>query len=174
MIIFTTAFNQYALQAFRLSAIDYLLKPIREKELVDAVQKAKNRVEAAQSKERLSVLIDNLSIENQNVLCLPMNYGYEFIALKDIEYIEADGAYSHIFTASGKKITISKNLKFLQDKLEGISSFVKVHRSCIVNLNYIQSFLKNDRGIIQLKSGVELTLSRSCRQDFMDALEKLK
>ncbi len=173
-IIFTTAYNQYALQAFRLSAIDYLLKPIREKELVDAISKAKQRIEASRSKERLSVLVNNLSIENQDILCIPLNYGYEFVPLNEIEYIEADGAYSHIYQVVGKKITVSKNLKFFQDRLEALSSFVKVHRSCIVNLNYMQSFFKNERGIILLKSGVKVALSRSCRQDFLNALEQLK
>lgn len=173
-IIFTTAFNQYALQAFRLSAIDYLLKPIREKELIDAVEKVRKRIEVSHAKNRLEALVSNLKIENQNTLCIPINYGFEFIAISKIEYIEADGSYSHIYMEDGKKITISKNLKYLNDRIGGLSNFVKVHRSCIVNLAYLQSFYKSDRGTIKMNSGVEIALSRTCRQDFLNAIELLE
>lgn len=171
-IVFTTAFNQYAIQAFRLSAIDYLLKPIREKELVEAIAKVKQKRNAEQSQERLKALSQNLNLQGQQVLTIPLNYGYEFLPVADIEYIEADGAYSHLYLANGKKITVSKNLKHFQDLLEPFSAFVKVHRSCIVHLKYMTSFLKGERGTVCMKSGAEIALSRSCRQDFLSALEQ--
>lgn len=173
-IIFTTAYNQYALQAFRLSAIDYLLKPIREKELVEAVAKAQLRIEASQSKARLKNLMTNLSVEEKNILCLPLNYGYEFIPLHEIEYVEADGAYSHVVLESGKKFIVSKNLKYFQDSVEGIASFVKVHRSCIINLMHLQTYTKSERGSVTMKGGTEFSISRSQRQEFLDALDLIR
>lgn len=170
-IIFTTAYNQYAIQAFRLSAIDYLLKPIREAELLDAIKRAEVHILNKESSKRLKALSDNLKIQGNNVLCLPVNYGYDYIPVSEIEYLEADGSYAHIYMRDGKKKTISKNLKYFEEAIQHIGFFIKVHRSCIINLNYMASFNKSERGFITLQSGKEVNLSRGCRAEFLEKLE---
>jgi two-component system LytT family response regulator len=173
-IIFTTAYNQYAIQAFRLSAIDYLLKPIKEQQLVEAVEKAAQQKQLAQSAQLLANLQHNLSIQNGNILAIPLQYNCEYLPVNDIECIEAEGAYVHIFLKNNKKIFLAKTLKYFEQALSHLAFFVKIHRSYIINLHYMRSFCKSERGIITLLSGKEVELSRSHRKDFIAIIDNLK
>jgi len=172
-IIFTTAYNQYAVQAFRLSAIDYLLKPIKELELIEAINKLQEHKQLNYSAKRLTALSHNFLIQNDKTLCIPINHGYEYIPINKIEYIEADGAYAHIFLDDKKRKTVSKNLKYFEDILQNMDSFIKVNRSCILNLQHLAIFNKTDRGTIVTISGKEISLSRTCRTAFLEQIEKM-
>lgn len=162
-IIFVTAYNQYAIQAFRLSALDYLLKPVKRQELLDALEKFRTQTDWKTSAERLKALNENLKIQQSNTLSLPLNFGNEYINTQDIEYIEADTAYSYVYLVSGDKKTISKNLKYFENALCELDSFVKAHRSYIINLVHVKEFHKDNRGTLILKSGKKINLSRSQR-----------
>lgn len=172
-IIFITAYNQYAIQAFKLSAIDYLLKPFREKELSDAIDKVRNRLQEKKSVQHLRTLSENLKSDTGKTLSIPINYGYEYVRLNDIEYIEADSSYSFVYLNDGKRIVVSKNLKYFETILTQLDNFVKVHRSFIVNLNYVKSFLKGDRGTIVLKSEKTIKLSSSHADEYIGKMSKL-
>ncbi|MBK6526399.1 MAG: LytTR family transcriptional regulator, partial [Crocinitomicaceae bacterium] len=100
------------------------------------------------------------------------NYGTEYIELSEIEFIEADAAYSIIYLINGSRKMVSRNLKYFEDALCELKSFVKVHRSFIINLNHMNSLRKEDRGVIVLKSGKEINISRGQRQAFFEKLEK--
>jgi two-component system LytT family response regulator len=173
-VIFTTAYNTYAINAFRLSAIDYLLKPINEKQLLEAVQKIKDHKQLIHAQNRLRVLTENLKPTTENVLCIPVQNGFEYISVKQIEYLEADGSYVHIFLIDKKQKTVSKNLKYFEQALEQFSNFVRVHRSSIINMDYMASYSKSGRGTIILKSGKEVDLARDRKADFLALLNKLK
>lgn len=173
-VIFTTAYNQYAIQAFRLSAIDYLLKPIQENELIEAVEKAMQAKKLAQASGKLNVLVNNLKEKNNGTLAIPVNYGYEYISINDIEFIEADRAYAVIHLNNGIKKMVSKPMGYFEDILKHLDNFCKTHRSYFVNINYISAFhKKSDTGIITFKSGKTSEVSRNSRKNFIEKIEVL-
>ncbi|MDX2173568.1 MAG: LytTR family DNA-binding domain-containing protein [Bacteroidota bacterium] len=172
-IVFTTAFNEYAIQAFRLSAIDYLLKPISEIELIDAVNRVKKKKEVEDYKKQLQVLNQNLNKSSDDIICIPVQNGYEYYPIKNIEYIEADGSYVKLFLHGQKAKTVSKNLKYFADILLKFQYFFRAHRSFIININYMASFSKTDRGIIVMQSGKKIDLARDRRGDFFDIIQKI-
>lgn len=172
-IIFTTAFNQYAINAFRLSAIDYLLKPINEQQLIESVEKIRQQLQLKTAQEQLKALSQNLKQNQKQVICVPNQSGYDYINISDIEYLEADGSYVHLFLIDKKQKTVSKNLKYFEQTLEPFSSFVRVHRSFIINLDLMTSFSKSGRGTIIMQNGKEVDLARDRRSDFLAILEKI-
>jgi two-component system LytT family response regulator len=165
-VIFTTAFNDYALKAFRLSAIDYLLKPIPEKDLIESLERLRNRKDQKELKSRLDALSSNLNAEKEKVLCIPVMSGYEYLKLHEIEYIEADGSYTKIMCVDGKTKTVSKNLKYFENALLDQDRFIRVHRSFLINLDQMKAFSRSGRGTIVMKSGKEIDLARDRREDF--------
>lgn len=165
-IIFTTAFNEYALKAFRLSAIDYLLKPIPEKDLTEALVRLRERKEQKQFKVRFDALTSNLNAEKEKLLCIPVMSGYEYLKLTEIEHIEADGSYTKIVCVDNKTKTVSKNLKYFENALVDQDRFVRVHRSFLINLDQMKTFSRAGRGTITMNSGKEIDLARDRREDF--------
>ncbi len=172
-IIFTTAFNQYAINAFRLSAIDYLLKPINEKQLIESVVKIRKQVQLKTAQEQLKALSQNLKSNEKQVICIPIQNGYDYITINDIEYLEADGSYVHIFLIDKKQKIVSKNLKYFEQTLESSANFVRVHRSFIINLNLMTSFSKSGRGTIIMQNGKEVDLARDRRNSFLKILGEI-
>lgn len=172
-IIFTTAFNHYAINAFRLSAIDYLLKPINEKELIEAIEKIKKQVSFVTAQVQLNTLSQNLVPSNDQVICIPAQNGYDYLKVNDIEYLEADGSYVHITLTDKKQKTVSKNLKYFEQILEPFPNFLRVHRSYLININLMTSYSKSGRGTIIMKNGKEVDLARDRRTFFLEILEKI-
>lgn len=125
-VIFTTAYSEYAIQTFRLSAIDYLLKPIKEEDLIEAIQKVKQKQHLAQAQQRLSPA----SARKKN-LCLHTGNTYEYIKISAIECLKAEGSYVNVVLNAAKQYIISKNLKHFETLLEGFEEFVIVHHSFI-------------------------------------------
>ncbi|MFY8127400.1 MAG: LytR/AlgR family response regulator transcription factor [Chitinophagaceae bacterium] len=151
-IIFTTAYNEYALQAFKLSAIDYLLKPIQHTQLVDAVQRFIKKEEQHQT-QKLKVLKENLnsstSWESKKII-VPSGQSLHFFNPSDIVMIKGEAAYSDIYFKDGSKLLASRNLKHFEDLLAEIPLFLRTHKSYIVNINYIKQYVKSDGGYLQL------------------------
>lgn len=172
-IIFTTAYNSYAIKAFRLSAIDYLLKPIQENQLIEAVQKVEEHLNLKQENERLSVLAKNLASDKKEVLCLPLQSGYEYIPLEKIEYLEADGSYVRVVLTNQKQKVISKNLKYFEQTLQDFPQFLRVHRSYLVNMNHLISYSKSDGGSITLSSQKVISISRERKANFISFIDSL-
>lgn len=170
-IIFTTAFNDYAINAFRLSAIDYLLKPINENQLLQAIEKLKEKKKSLTAIDRLKVLSENLNPVANDKLCIPIHNGYEYIPVNEIEYLEADGSYVHIFLFDKKQKTVSKNLKYFDQLLSKFSNFVRVHRSFCININCMSLYSKSGRGTITMKNGRIIDLARDRRAAFLEILE---
>ena len=172
-IVFTTASNQYAINAFRLSAIDYLLKPISEQQLLESVEKIRQHVLLKTAKEQLKALSQNLKPTEKQVICIPIQNGYDYINIHDIEYLEADGSYVHLFLKDKKQKTVSKNLKYFEQALDLFSNFVRVHRSFIINFDLMASFSKSGRGTIIMQNGKEVDLARDRRSFFLEILERI-
>lgn len=170
-VVFTTAYNAYALKAFRLSAIDYLLKPIQEDHLLEAVEKLKEEQQNRDNAKRLSALSENLQEDKNDVLCIPIQGGFEYIPVNEVEYLEADGSYVKIYCTNNRCKTVSKNLKYFETALADCQNFVRPHRSFLVNLDYVISYLKTDGGYLLLKRKVQIPVSRERKQAIQEILK---
>jgi two-component system, LytTR family, response regulator len=171
-IIFTTAYNQFAIQAFKLSAVDYLLKPLEEQQLKDAIAKASERIKWSSMANEYELLRQNLQNVGDKTLRIPTAMGYVYVNVGNLLYIEADGSYARIHCLDRETITVSKNLKYFETALEGIDFIVRPHRSFLVNIHHIDRFDKSDRGRICMKNGTLIDLSRERRGDFFAALAR--
>lgn len=173
-VIFTTAYNHYAIQAFRLSAIDYLLKPIQEQELLQAIEKVTKEKNLLQDAKKFNNLLNNLHQKDNGTITIPVNYGYEYIAINDIEYIEAERAYAVIHLTDGTKKMVSKPMGYFEEMLQHLANFIKTHRSYLVNITHIVAFRKKaEIGIITFKSAKTAEVSRNCRKAFIEKIEAL-
>ena len=153
--IFTTAHSDYAIKAFRFNALDYLVKPIKENELVESLNRLLKSNDNSIAIKNALLNIESKSVEEQK-LVLPTQQGTLRFALKQITHIEGEGNYSYIYLANGNKELSSKNLAYFEDILED-KGFFRCHRSYLVNKHHIME-LRNDAFI--LKSGLELPVSR--------------
>lgn len=168
-VIFTTAYDKYALQAFRISAVDYLLKPVDVDALKEAVEKVRILREKGNTSRQISFLIQQIKdLENNNVrkIALPTFDGLEFINLNDILYCQSDGAYSYVHFLDGNKLYISKTLRYLEDALCNFH-FFRVHNSYIVNLNHVKKYSKVDGGLLVLSNGEKVRVSRSKKDELL-------
>ncbi len=156
-IIFTTASNQHAIQAFEMSAVDYILKPIREEKLQASIQKFKNQ-QTLSGFRNLSVLKQNLQSGEKKKIILPVLNGYEFIELSHILYLKAEGSYTILFLQNNQQITASKNLRYFEDLLENVDHFVRIHRSYIANLHAAKRIVRNDGGYLILANETQLPI----------------
>ncbi len=173
-VIFVTAFNQYAVQAFRFSATDFLLKPIAVDELLEAIEKVK-QVEMKKSLDiRLDVLIANLQAqftEGKKIILKTLEDIF-IVSTKDIVSIQSDGAYSHFFLLSGRKITVSTNLKKYDEMLTD-QGFFRSHQCHLVNLTHIERFHKLDGGTLVMKNGSLIPVSIRKKDALLEVLNGL-
>lgn len=174
-VIFTTAYGDYALKAFQVSAVDYLLKPIQIEQLKHAVEKAtKLRGIDANNLERIKTLKDNLEEHRLKKIALPTSTGLVFIPVDDIVYLEADGSYTNIFLIDGKKMLISKKIKEFENMLIQDSRFFRTHRSYLINTTRIKAYVKHDGGHIVMENGDIAHLSREKKEEFNKLISDLK
>ena len=164
-IIFTTAYQEYALQAFQVSAIDYLLKPIQIDLLLRAIEKAQ-KINPAQNTERFQTLKANIAEEYIKRIALPVAGGLTFVEIDDIIYMQADGAYTHIVLKNKQKILVSKNIKSFEEMLTQ-PCFFRPHRSYIINLNHVRQFMKQDGGCIVMDDGETISISKEKREELL-------
>jgi two-component system LytT family response regulator len=171
-LIFATGHSEYAIQAFEMSAIDYLLKPIELDKLEIAVKKLRKKIETSTIYERLQVLKSNLAEQHIHNIALPIADGLIFIETKKILLIEADGSYSKIWQIDKTPVLISKSIKFFENLVQNQLQFYKVHRSSIVNINYIQKYSKRD-GYLTLLGGIDTKIAREKKKSFEEHITNL-
>lgn len=174
-VIFTTAYDQYALKAIKANALDYLLKPIDIDELKAAVDKAEKYITLNKNengrKESLQNLAVNLSERSEiRKISLPNGQGYSLINIDDIIHIEADSNYSVFYLQNKDKITVSKVLKEYEEILPD-NQFVRIHKSSIVNLNYVKEYNSKNGLEVILKNGDKIAVSRRRASDFADKIK---
>jgi two-component system LytT family response regulator len=173
-IIFVTAYDSYALKAFELSAVDYLLKPTNKELLVKAFERAKKIVgdNLESTSEKVALLNENLSSSGIKKIALSNSSGLNITAIDDIIYLKADGAYTHVVLSTGKKITCSKSLAEFAN-IESHKDFFRVHRSFCINLNKIVRFSKKDGGFLEMENGDEIPISNDKKTAVIDYLNKI-
>lgn len=153
-IIFITAYSEYAINAFELSATDYLLKPIRQTHL----ERALSKLEHGKPVD-YSVLRNNLQPDSKKKIAIYTNDGITLILFDEILYIKAEGSYSEIFLTENRKIFTSKRLIDFE-KLEKMGPFLRIHRSHIVNISKIRKITKQERSSVIISNGEELSVAQ--------------
>ncbi len=164
-IIFTTAYSHYAIQAFEVSAIDYVLKPIQLDKLEAAVSKLKGKLNTQTIFDRLQTLKTNLKDDKIKKIALPVSDGLLFINVEEIIHLDADGAYTKVWVRGGTNTLVSKNLKYFEDLLQNNTQFFRPHRSHIINVNYLKKYARHQESLI-LENNHEITLSKNRKQIF--------
>ena len=172
-VIFTTAYSEYAIQAFELSAIDYLLKPIQVDKLQMAVDKASVSLGKSQINIKIEELRKSLNSLNFKKIALPVADGIKFVDFEDIIMLKADGMYTNISLQSKGEILISKPLKHFVELLEKNPTFYKPHRSYLINLKYIQEYSKKDGGYIIMDNNETVSISKDKKEEFLAIVQSI-
>ncbi len=171
-VIFTTAFDQFAVEAFRFSALDYLLKPIDSDDLLRAVGKAKQKESIDFLPAKLDLLFENLkNIGTDKRIAIPTMTGIDFIYLSDIIRCQSEGNYTIIYLKNRQKITVAKTLKEFEILLSGYD-FFRVHNSHVVNLAYVKSFSKGKLGHIVMIDDSQIEVATRRKDDFLKRMLK--
>lgn len=173
-VIFTTAYDQFAVKAFQFSAIDYLLKPIHPEDLKKAVGKVHQKIGMPLTKSHVEVLMKNLKAPSKNLarIVLPVSDGYEFVCTGDILYCNADGNYTKVFFSDRKPLLISRQLKDMEQLL-GDQGFFRVHQSHLVNLAHISNYTRGDGGYVTMDDGASLNVARAKKEGFLETIRGL-
>lgn len=169
-IIFVTAYNQFALQALKRNAIDYLLKPINIEELKEAVKKVYQKfIEKENKQNKITTLINEI-IGKQSKIAITTFEKTIYLKITDIVRIEGDGNYVRIITNNHENYFISKKLKDFQEQLPG-NLFFRVHNSYLINIEFVKSILNKDSSII-MTDGTVIPLSRKKREEFLEHMSR--
>lgn len=173
-VIFTTAYDQYAIKAFQFSALDYLMKPIDIEELKRAVEKCKSKKHIEFSRNQIKALIHNLNISSNEAPLLSVSTSdlIEYVRINQIVRCEAHGAYCQIYLKNGRKIMISKVIKELELLLSD-HNFYRIHQTHLINLSEITQYVKNINSI-KMSDQSSLPLARSRKEGFFKVLNHLK
>jgi two-component system LytT family response regulator len=170
-LIFTTAYDHYAIQAIRFSALDYLVKPVEIEDLKTAINRVEEKKQQQSSNGRIETLIHNLLLEKDqhHRLVTPTHEGLLFTELSDILYLEAESNYTFIFLTDGRKITVTRTLKDFEELLPP-HLFIRIHHSHIINKDHIQKYIRGEGGQVIMKNGISLYISRRKKEEFLKAI----
>jgi len=173
-LIFTTSYDQYAIKAFKFSAIDYLLKPVDREELEKAVEKVSKKL-TNNINQQLGILLQKINQPSVPVqkIALPTMQGLELVSIDSIISCSANSNYTEFFLGDKKRILVSRTLKETEELLEDYS-FLRVHHSHIVNLNAITRYVKGEGGYLIMNDGSTVDVSRSRKDILMQRLQPHK
>lgn len=170
-IIFTTAYNQYAVRAFKYSALDYLLKPLSEEDLIAAVKKA-HQSPVLPDLQQYDILQQFNPLRNTQPqkMVIPTLEGLIFIEITAIIHCDSDGSYTRIWLSGGESVLVSKSLKEVEEMLH-FDFFYRSHHSHLINLQHIKKFVRAD-GDVLMSNGRNVPVARSKRQEFIDIVTR--
>ncbi|HBF21286.1 MAG: DNA-binding response regulator [Owenweeksia sp.] len=168
-VVFVTAHDEYAIRAIRVSAMDFLLKPVNIKELQDCVERIKVKLSRETEKNNLRMLVENMQSKQdlQSRIAIPLTEGLQFVVLGDIIRLEADGNYTWIWLTKGKKMLSSHNLKEYQDLLSD-TFFFRAHHSHLINLQHVDKYHRGEGGSISMCDGSEVPLAKRRKKPFLE------
>ena len=175
-LIFITAFEKYALQAIKFSALDYLLKPYTTGEFIEAIHKAQRKEAASESGLKFNALLQNFQNQQQNQqsskIILRTADSIHLIQVDDIIRLQADGAYTTFYVSGRKPVLVSKNLKEYSDMLEN-NGFIRTHQSHLVNVKYIVCYHKADGGSLGLTDKTQVPVASRFKEKVLQSLERI-
>ncbi|MBO3697360.1 LytTR family DNA-binding domain-containing protein [Roseivirga sp. E12] len=172
-IIFITSHDRFAIQAFRVSAVDYLSKPIDGFELKEAVEKVEQKIKNQDVSNHLNLLVSNYRNKESNdaiKIALPTQKGYSFVRPDEIIRCESDNTYTTFFLANGRSIIVSKTLKTCESMLESYA-FFRVHNRNLINLKYIEEYERGEGGYVKMTDGSEIAVSRRRKESFIQSFK---
>ncbi|MBC5839291.1 LytR/AlgR family response regulator transcription factor [Flavobacterium muglaense] len=174
-VIFTTAHSEFAIDAIKCSAFDYLLKPINYIDLLDTIRKYDEKQNKASQEVKLKLLLENIDTGGSefNRIAFPTENGFELLKTNAILYCEADSNYCKIVCLDGRNIVLSKTLKYIEELLP-TSLFQRIHKSYLVNLNYVNRFTKGNELLVELTNGETLPVSVRQKENFINAIIQKK
>ena len=168
-VIFVTAHNEYMLQALQYSAADYLLKPVDEDRLIEAVQRVEKKLEAGKKDDRTQALLHNLGMAGNPTemrLCLPTLKGFIVLKLDDIIYCEAERSYTIFHLEGNKTVTVSKPL-LEYDQILKDTTFLRIHKSFLINLHHVKEYQRGEGGLVIMSDNAEIEVSRRKKDQFL-------
>ncbi len=172
-VIFTTAYKQYAIDAIKFAALDYLLKPINYIDLRDVLVRLEKKNSKNSNADQIEAFLSNIGTEsgNFNKIALPTLEGFQMEKINNIVYCQAEENYCKIFTNRNEAILVAKTLKNIEELLPD-ELFFRIHKSFLVNMNYIKSYCKTDGYRVKLDNGIELDVATRRNEGFLKALTK--
>lgn len=174
-VVFVTAHNEYILQALQYSAADYLLKPVDEDRLIEAVQRVERRIEAEKKDDVTNALLHNLAQKGNPAemrLCLPTLKGFIVLKLDEIIYCEAERSYTVFHLSNNKNVTVSKPLVDY-DSLLRDTSFLRIHKSYLINLVHVREYQRGEGGLVIMSNGDEIEVSRRKKELFLNRVKEV-
>jgi two-component system, LytTR family, response regulator len=171
-VIFVTAYNQYAMEAFDYNAVAYITKPIATEKLVAAVEKAIIKIESKKYTEHIFTLLENVQPKNaSDKIALPTLQGLQFIKIANILYVESSGNYCNFFLEDNTKIMVSRQLGEYE-KLLPNDAFVRIHDKHIINLTFIKEYVKGNGGEVILENAARLIVASRRKEELLSRFEK--
>lgn len=170
-IIFTTAYSHYAIKAFKLSAIDYLLKPIEQEELIAAFERFK--LGKSRESKQFSLLKENLQNTPVKKIAVPSGNSFHFIDLDNIHYFKAEGSYTQILFTDGTRLIVSRTLKNFEETIDDENQFFRCHKSFLVHAKYIVGYNKSDAHLL-LTNGASIPISPDKTNELMTLMKLVK
>lgn len=172
-VVFCTAYDQFAIKAFKYAALHYLLKPVDPEDLKATIRRVEEK-RALPSREQFTLLLQHINPPQKSTpsrIALTTGDGLIFVATGDIIYCRAESNYTNVVLTGGRKIMVSRVLKELDETLSG-TDFYRVHSSFLINISHIKKFVRGEGGYIVMDNDDNVTLSRSRRQEFMELFSK--
>jgi len=171
-IIFTTAYNEFAIKAIKHSALDYLLKPVDKDELILAVQRSRQHKPHVAT-DPIKDLLESLQLrKTPKRFAASTMEGLTMVNADEILYCESDSAYCRLFFTDGRSMLLSKTLKDVEEALQH-DHFCRIHHSYLINMDYVRKYIKGEGGEVVMENGVNLPVSRTRKHDFLKLLEKI-
>ncbi|MBX2923115.1 MAG: response regulator transcription factor [Chitinophagaceae bacterium] len=171
-VIFATAYEKYAIQAFKFSATDYLLKPISAADLHRAVSKVLNLKYETDSYKKIETLLKNIYNKDRQKLCIPDMNGFNIVEINDIIRCESNINYTTIYISKGTPITVAKSLKEFEKMLSDFN-FFRVHNSHLINLSHVKGYNRTKGGFVQLTNGEEIEVSVRRKDEFIKKITQV-
>ncbi|WP_417860335.1 LytR/AlgR family response regulator transcription factor [Winogradskyella sediminis] len=164
-VIFTTAFDNFAIKAFKFSAFDYLLKPIDTDDFNEAIERLKANLNTQNIEHQLQNLFKNLKPEQNKIITIPTLTGFETLKVEDIIHLEADTSYTHIYSKE-RKLMVSKPIKFYEDLLTEYA-FFKTHKSHLININHVKKYFKGKQSYVIMSNDHHVPVSVRRKEEFL-------
>jgi len=171
-VIFVTAFDNYAIKAIRFSAADYILKPINYNDLIFAVNKVAKRIRLREENERVKQLFRNIHQPQNPRIGLPTADSIQYVEVNKIIRCQGDGNYTHFYFEEKKHLLVAKTLVEFEDLLQEYS-FIRIHKTHLVNLKHVVAYIKTGGGMLQLSNGDEVAVSRRRKETVQKKLKEL-
>ncbi|HKR06670.1 MAG TPA: LytTR family DNA-binding domain-containing protein [Bacteroidia bacterium] len=169
-VIFVTAFNKYAVEAFKLGAVDYLLKPVSPPDLVRAIERVEAHLKIRDQQAKKYESLKQQFGQPFSKITIPTTTGFEFVDFADITYMQSDGNYTRIKQKDGKLILATRLLGEFEEMLLPYN-FFRVHKSYIINLAHIKKYTKGEGGVVMMSDGSEIDVARRIKEAFLKKIQ---